>query len=113
MSLRARAGNLGLDVADDVDGERVRLFERLGARDFEVEVYELEGAGAARAYVVDAEDTSVAVARDDLRHLLVNFGRELLVHQHVNGFARDGEGCGEDVDRDGDGEERIGDAPVR
>src|SRR5215216_30481 len=84
MYLDAGAWDFVLDGADDADGEVVRLLERLVGLDFEVEVDELERAGAARAQVVKAEDALGAEAFDDRSDLRVYDAREPPVHQHVD-----------------------------
>src|SRR5947199_10450381 len=62
--LDARAGNLGLDGRDDTLGQVVRAEEALVADDFEVQLDELDGAGAARAQAVEADDALRAEAAD-------------------------------------------------
>src|SRR5205085_11255960 len=88
MNLDARAWNLGFDGRDDALREVVRAEEALVARDFEVQLDELDGAGAARAQVVEADDALRVEAADDGGHSLVNLLREPPVHQHVNRVAR-------------------------
>src|SRR5215203_7036783 len=87
VNLDSGAWNLGFDSAKDADREVVRLLERLVGFDFEVEVNELERAGAARAEVVKAEDALGAEALDDRGDLRVDGAREPPVHQHVDRLA--------------------------
>src|SRR5215831_5645476 len=94
-----------LDLRLDRIGNLVRLQQRQGAVDLQMQLDEDRPPRCPRSQVVDGEDAGIG--RGDRPNPLALRVRQLAVHEHVQGMVRNPPGRVEDVEGDADAEDGV------